>query len=187
MNPVANDTQNVIPPPKPQPAKQKLPDPEAIALKSRDAKKKAAEEAAAYRQKYKAAEARPNQVTSSTGQAAVSQMFTPLPGGGGVGSGSENPFGYGFGWYAALMRDKVARNWNRQGLDVRVQVPTVTIFFDVQRDGSIRNARIAQPSGNYLLDQSALRAVMTSSPFQPLPPQLPKDSYTISLEFRLTQ
>jgi hypothetical protein len=40
MNPVANDTQNVIPPPKPQPAKQKLPDPEAIALKSRDAKKR---------------------------------------------------------------------------------------------------------------------------------------------------
>ena len=188
VNPVANDTTSTIPaPPKPQPAKQKLPDPDAIPIKSRNAKK-SIEETAAARQKYRPTDQTlPNQVYSSTGQAAVSPLFTPAPGGGGVGSGSANPFGYGFGWYAALMREKVARNWNRQGLDMRMRIAPVIIYFEIYRDGSARNVRVAQTSGNFALDQSAVRAVVTSSPFPALPPQLPKDTYTISFEFRLTQ
>jgi TonB family protein len=185
-NPVANDTQNTIPPPpKPQKKTQKEPEPDAIPIKSRNVKK-SIEERAAVEQKYRPDPTmRPNQVTSSTGQAAVSELFTPAPGGGGIGSGSANPFGYGFGWYASLIRDRVARAWNRQGLDARSR--PVTVFFDIHRDGSVRNPRVATPSGNYAVDQSAVRAVVSASPFQPLPPQLPKEMYTVSLDFHLSQ
>ena len=124
-------------------------------------------------------------MTSTAGQAAVSELFTPAPGGGGIGSGSANPFGYGFGWYASLVRDRVARAWNRQGLDPRAR--PVTVFFDIYRDGSVRNARVMQSSGNFNVDQSAVRAVVSASPFQPLPPQLPKEMYTVSLDFHLSQ
>jgi TonB family protein len=185
-NPVANDTENTIPPPpKPQKQAQKQPEPDAIQIKSRNAKK-SIEDRAAVEQKYRPQPiTRPNQVTSSTGQAAVSELFTPTPGGGGIGSGSANPFGYGFGWYASLIRDRVARAWNRQGLDPRSR--PVTVFFDLHRDGSVRNPRVMTSSGNFAVDQSAIRAVAAAGPFQPLPPQLPKEMYTVSLDFHLSQ
>ena len=188
VNPVANDTESVIPaPPKPQPQARKSPEPDAIAIKSRNAQKRQ-QDLAAAQQKYRPyQQERPSQVYSSTGAAAVSPMFSQAPGGGGVGSGSENPFGYGFGWYAQLLREKVARNWRREGLDTSTKLPPVIVFFDLQRDGGVRNARVVQSSGNYALDQSAVRAVLQSSPFQPLPQQLPKDSYTISFEFYLNR
>ncbi|HET8549116.1 MAG TPA: TonB family protein [Bryobacteraceae bacterium] len=185
-NPVANDTENTIPPPpKPKAHTQQEPEPDAIPIKSRNVKR-SVQESAAIEQKYRPEQiTRPNQVTSSTGQAAVSPLFTPTPGGGGIGSGSANPFGYGFGWYAALVRERVARAWNRQGLDPRAR--PVTVFFDIYRDGSVRDARVMQSSGNFAVDQSALRAVVSAGPLQPLPPQLPKNVYTVSLEFRLSQ
>src|SRR5579863_52471 len=45
----------------------------------------------------------------------------------------------------------------------------VVITFDIQRDGSVRNAKVAQRSGDANLDYSALRAVTDAAPFPPLP------------------
>lgn len=186
VNPVANDTESVIPS-KPEPKKTvKAPEPDAIAIKGRNTQKNQSDRIASQ-QKYRPMPERSNQVYSGTGQAAVSPLISPAPGGGGVGSGSQNPFGYGHGAYAALIREKVARNWRREGLDPRLKLPPAIIVFDLQRDGSVSNARILQSSGHYLLDQSGLRAVLQSSPFQPLPRDLPNSSYTISLEFWLNQ
>lgn len=188
-NPVANDTESVIPSrPKPEPKAAKVPDPKAIALKSKDAVKRAAETSAST-QKYRPdAVERPNQVYSSTGQAAVSPLYSLAPGGGGVGSGSQNPFGYGFGWYAQLIRDKVARNWRTEQVDPRLKsAPEVVIVFELYRNGSARNFRVGQSSGNFALDQSSLRAVATSTPFQPFPPNMPKDMYMVDLTFRLSR
>lgn len=186
INPVANDTESVIPSkPKPQPRAVKE-DPDAISIRGKKVEKNQSDRIAA-KQTYRPAPDRSNQVYSGTGQAAVSPLISPAPGGGGVGSGSQNPFGYGYGAYAALIREKVARNWQRTGLDPRMKNPPVVVVFDLQRDGSVRNARVGQTSGHYALDQSGLRAVLQSSPFPPLPAGLTKSSYTISLEFWLNQ
>jgi len=186
-NKVANDSESTIPTlPKSQPKPQVKVEPDAIAIKSRNAPKRPSDMVTAN-QKYSALQdARPNQVYSSVGQAAVSPMFSLAPGGGGVGSGSQNPFGYGFGWYAQLIRDKVARNWHTEQVDPRLRTaPDVVIVFELYRDGSTRNVRVGQPSGNFALDQSALRAVAQASPFQPFPPNMTRDSYTIDLVFQL--
>jgi TonB family protein len=190
QNPVANDTESTIPsPPKPQPKTQRPPEREAIPIKNPNAPKRAAQHSESSTQKYRPYETeRPNQVYNPTGQATVSPMISLAPGGGGVGSGSQNPFGYGFGWYAQLLRDKVARNWHTEQIDPRLKTaPDVTIVFDLYRDGSVRNVRIGQPSGNFALDQSALRAVVQSAPFQPFPGTMPKDMYSVDLVFRLNR
>lgn len=44
-----------------------------------------------------------------------------------------------------------------------------TIYFALDRDGSIRDARVETTSGNATFDRSALRAVIESSPLPPLP------------------
>ena len=187
-NKVANDTESTIPtPPKPQPKRQQpKEDPDAIAIKSRHSPKRPSDLITPNQKYTSVPEPRSNQVYSSVGQAAVSPMFSLAPGGGGVGSGSQNPFGYGFGWYAQLIRDKVARNWRTEQVDPRLRTaPDVVVVFELNRDGSTRNIRIGQQSGNFALDQSALRAVAQSSPFQPFPPNMPRDSYTIDLVFQL--
>lgn len=184
INPVANDTESQIPsaPAKPQPKQAVKEDPKAIALKSRTPSKPAP---ASTPQKYSSVkESRPNQVYSSTGQAATSPMFSQAAGGGGVGSGSTSPFGNRFGYYEQLLRDKVARNWRSQDLDSSVRNPVVVVF-DILRSGNVQNVRVTQSSGNFAMDQSAQRAILMSNPFPPLPTQYERESATIEFWFRL--
>ena len=184
INPVANDTESQIPsaPAKPQPKPAVEDNRDAIALKSRNPQKKAAPQTT---QKYSPIkEPRPNQVYSSTGQAATSPMFSQAPGGGGVGSGSTSPFGNRFGYYEQLIRDKVARNWRSQDLDASVRNPVV-VTFDILRNGSIQNVRVTRSSGNFGADQSAQRAILLSNPFPPLPAQYEQNVATIEFSFRL--
>lgn len=184
INPVANDTESQIPsaPAKPQPKQAVKEDPNAIAIKSRDAKKKQAKQTTP--QKYSSIqEPRPNQVYSSTGQAATSPMFSQS-GSGTVGSGSTSPFGNRFGYYEQLIRDKVASNWRSQDLDSSVHEP-VTVTFDILRNGSVQNVRVTRPSRNFAMNQSAERAILMSNPFPPLPAQYERDLATIEFSFRL--
>jgi len=188
VNPVANDTESQIPsPPKPQ-AKPvpKPPEPDAVAIQSRNAKKKAAREAQPPQKYSSLPDPKPNQVYSNTGQALTSPMFSQAPGGGGVGSGSASPFGGRFGWYEQLLRERVARNWRSQDLDTSIR-NRVAVTFEIQRDGSIRNIRVSQTSGNFAMDQSAQRAILQSNPLPALPREFERDVATIEFWFSLQQ
>ncbi len=184
VNPVANDTESQVPsaPVKPQPKPAvKAPPPDAIAIRTKNAPKRVAP------QTYSSArDSKPNQVSSTTGQAAVSPLYSLAPGGGGVGSGSTSPFGNRFGWYEQILREKVARNWRSQELDSRIQVPVI-VTFEIQRNGTVRNVLVTRSSGNFAMDQSAQRAILLSSPLPPLPPQYEKDTALIEFWFRLQQ
>ncbi|MEJ7605907.1 MAG: energy transducer TonB [Bryobacteraceae bacterium] len=184
INPVANDTESQIPsaPVKPQPQpKAPPPDPDAIAIKGRARQKSTAAPQYSPVQKPK-----PNQIYSSTGQAVTSPLFSQAPGGGNIGSGSNSPFGNRFGWYEALLREKVARNWRSQELDAGIR-NVVIVTFEIIRNGTVRDVRVTRSSGNFTMDQSAQRAILTSSPFQPLPPQFERDAALIEFWFRLQQ
>ena len=187
-NRVANDTESQVPaPPKPQPKKTAAkPDPDAVALKSKSAKSKPVPTPTAQQRYTSVPDPKPNQVYSSTGQALTSQMFTQAPGGGGIGSGMGSPFGNRFGWYEQLLRERVARNWQSQDLDARIR-NRVSVMFEIQRDGSIRNVRISQSSGNFALDQSAQRAILMSNPLPALPREFERDSALIEFWFSLQQ
>jgi periplasmic protein TonB len=183
-NPVANDTRSQIPsaPSKPQPVRAPMPEPEAIPLPGREKQTGRTQQ---NQQRYNP-ERRDNQVYTRDGQAASSTIYSPSSGGGGVGSGSSSPFGARLGWYEQLLRERVSRNWRAEELDARLRnLPPAVVTFELLRDGSIRNVRVAQSSGNFALDQSAQRAIIQSAPFPALPPQFERNSANLEFLFRL--
>jgi TonB family protein len=184
INPVANDNESRVPqPPKVEPKKQaKAPDPKALPLKSRLAIQRALREES--QQHYRPQPPQPNQVFSSQPPAAVSPMFEK-PGSGGVGVGPNSVFGNRFGAYADLVIQRVTQKWQTNGLASVQTAPMVIVTFDILRDGSIRNAQLAQSSGNRTLDYSALRAVTDAQPFPPLPPDYGSSDANVELRFQL--
>jgi TonB family protein len=188
-NPVANDTESQVPQapskPKAQP-KVKTPEPNAIPLKSKNAKQTVSKQASAPnkwadQQKYK-----PNQVFSTGGQAVSSPVYNQ-PGAGGVGFGNNSPFGTQFGWYANLLREKISSAWRPGEVGARSQGSPVIVQFTMRRDGSLTPGlpRIVQSSGDGNLDRSAQRAILDGAPFPPLPPQLNGNEVNVELTFQL--
>jgi protein TonB len=182
VNPVANDTESQVPQAaKPEPKKRvKVPDEKAIPLKSRTAQKQPKQQA---QQRYRPEPLRPNQVTAAEAPAARSPIFQK-PGGGAVGLGQNNTLGSRFGAYADLVAQRVTEKWQNSALAGQ-SAPVAIITFDIQRDGSVKNAKVAQPSGNSTLDYSALRAVMDASPFPPLPSGFDRNQANVELQFQL--
>jgi len=72
--------------------------------------------------------------------------------------------------YFSRVQDKIDRlwvaTWSRSG------GAAATILFRIQKNGTIRDVQIEQPSGDWLFDQAALRAIHEANPLPPLPPGL---------------
>lgn len=167
-NPVANDTNTVVPsaPAKQEVEKQEpVPDKNAVAIPDRTPKKVA--EQPRHKQTY-VEPPQPNQINSRVPPAAVNPMYSMNQGGGGVGIGPNSPLGQQFGWYAEMVRKIIARNWVTSGLAGRQASPAI-ISFTISRTGSVSDVRLIQPSGNPAVDNSALRAVYNSNPLPSLP------------------
>jgi protein TonB len=107
------------------------------------------------------------------------------PGSGGIGVGPNSVFGNQFGAYADLVIKRVTDKWQTNGLGGLHTAPMVIITFDILRDGSVRNAKVAQRSGNDALDYSAQRAVMDAGPFPPLPAEYNRSEANVELRFQL--
>ncbi len=191
QNPLANDTESRVPaPPKPQPKIVKPPEPDAIPLRSR--KTTPAPERPSRRretaQQYRAQPDRPNQLYSGAGQRLSSNMYGNPAGGtsGAVGVGPRGAFGQRYGWYTALLEQRVGQKWRTDEVDPRLQTaPPVIVTFEIMRDGSVRNVRILQASGNRALDYSAQRAIFEAAPFPPLPQDYDRNSAQIEFWFQL--
>jgi TonB family protein len=91
---------------------------------------------------------------------------------------SETPE-FRFPPYVAIVRDKVERNWNpppgAKGAKVKV-------VFRILRSGRVGDSRLTESSGNFYFDQAAMRAILSSSPFPPLPEGFFKDSEVFSVD-----
>jgi TonB family protein len=81
--------------------------------------------------------------------------------------------------YLLIVRDKVERNWNpppgAKGAKVKVT-------FRVLRSGRVGEANLQESSGNFYFDQAAMRAILASSPFPPLPEGFFKEYETFSVD-----
>lgn len=75
-----------------------------------------------------------------------------------------------FNYYLLLLRNRIAQNWSPPaGLVAGAQPIRAVVFFQVDREGRVRNARIESPSGSEFFDRSAQRAIVLSDPLPPLP------------------
>ncbi len=188
-NPLANDSTSVVPQ---QPAPVKLQkqvkqEPEkAIEIPDKTARPKKLSPEKQVRDIFKPPEPyKSNQVFSNTPQAANSPMFGKQ-GSGGIDVGQASVLGDRYGAYANLVRDRIGQHWNRADLH---SLPSqfCTITFTIQRNGSVTNVQISKPSGDYLLDTSAKRAILDSDPLPSLPPEFPRNEATVELNFQLRQ
>lgn len=190
VNRVANDTESMVPQetkpePKAKPAVKEERDAIPIPTKQKEKEKRKAEQNRPLPLKTPTRQ-EPNQLTSRAGAQAASPLFAPAPGSGGVGIGTGAPFGYQFGAYAALVRDRVAAKWRTDGVPGNIRfLPLATVTFEIMRDGRVKNVEVVQSSGNRALDYSAQRAVTEASPFPPLPAAYSGSSATVEFSFRL--
>lgn len=187
-NPVANPTESQVPaPPKPEPKKPaRAPEPDAIPLRGREAPKKPTYMRSQTYAPYRAIQEKKNQLYSASGQALSSNMYGGLQGSGGVGAGTGTSFGNRFGWYRALLEQRVGQKWHTEDVDPRLQTaPVVIVTFEIESNGSVRNVRLMQGSGNRTLDYSAQRAINEAAPFPPLPQGYERDSAQIEFWFAL--
>ena len=187
-NPVANDTESVLPTPaevKPVPQEKKVVDDrDAIAIKKQKQIKKQTD-IAAQKQKFRPWEPPDNQLTSNAAPRTSSPMLA-VKGSGGVGTGQGSSLGTRFGWYEALIRQRISEKWNTQDVDSGIRtLPVSIVTFTIRRDGSVGNVRVAKSSGNYAMDTSAQRAIYEAAPLPPLPPEFERNSAAIEFWFEL--
>jgi TonB family protein len=96
---------------------------------------------------------------------AIGTTTTEVPiGGSGVTGFEGGDFPYTL--YVQSMQRRIGTNWFRP----QVAAGTATVvYFRIQRDGTISEAKVVTSSGNGTFDRAALSAVRSSTPLNPLP------------------
>lgn len=190
VNPLANDTKSVVPE-APAPAVKLrrqvvVPVPDAIALPDKRKKNQKLSPKELAKTTYRPpVEYKPNQVYSNTPQAANTPLYG-TQGTGGIDIGPASVLGSRFGAYVDLMRDRISQHWNTA--DVRAAASQkCAVSFTIARSGVVTNVQISTPSGSYLLDTSAKRAILDASPLPPLPREFTQSEATVELWFQLKQ
>ncbi|MFH0778070.1 MAG: TonB family protein [Candidatus Eisenbacteria bacterium] len=125
--------------------------------------------------------------------ATLHSLVTGPPGaqgGGGAGLGGfssqlqidiEN---FEFSYYLVAVRNKVSSNWSPPaGIAAAGASARTVVFFRILRNGRISDLKTETPSRANLFDQSALRAVLKSEPFPPLPRGFAESSLGVHFGF----
>lgn len=89
-----------------------------------------------------------------------------MPGIGAAGVTGLEGGNFPYNFYLERMVTLIGDNWIRPqtGADI-----TTVVYFQIHRDGTIREAEIKKSSGSGVFDRAALRAVIESSPLPRLP------------------
>jgi len=90
--------------------------------------------------------------------------------------GVDNP-DFTYGYYLDRLLSLIDAQWQRPNMG---EVKAV-LHFEIARDGSISDLRIAESSGYNSFDFAALRAVKSAAPFPPLPRGYKNDSLGVNL------
>jgi len=99
----------------------------------------------------------------------------------GISSAQVDAQDFGSPYYLSLVFGKIRDAWENP-----VQSSSTfmtTIYFRILRDGSIVETKVEKTSGIDLFDQSAMRAIIGSAPFPPLPVEFGGEYLGIHLEF----
>lgn len=87
-----------------------------------------------------------------------------------------------FPTYVDGVRNRISSNWLQSTVDPSIRwAPRAQFTFQILRDGTVTNVQMMQSSGNRSVDNSALRAILSSSPMSALPSSYSGSS--VSVEF----
>ncbi len=101
-----------------------------------------------------------------------------------TGPGGGGDFGGKFPAYVEALRNRISANWLQSTIDPTVNwAPRAQYTFQILRDGTVTNVQLTQSSGNRSVDNSALRAVLSSNPVSALPSNYSGSSVTVEFWF----
>jgi protein TonB len=170
-----------------EPKVEEKPEPTAIPIPARDAKKveKFARDTSQQKKPPQPVQTATNVIPFGQGGPVSGPYGTFSVGGakGGFGfTGGGGDFGSRYAWYVQVVRQKVSENWLKYEVDPSIHdARRVYITFDIVRSGRPENIQIEQSSGVPSLDQSAIRALQRIDTFGPLPSDY--RGSTVSVEF----
>ena len=134
----------------------------------------------------------PNAVAQNGGKMNVPTGTAQVPGAAAPGVNIQGQGGGDFaaryGWYIDAVRRKISSNWMQNTIDPAVRAAHAakcTMTFVIARDGTVKDIRLAQSSGNYSLDTSAQRALLSASPMPALPNDYSGSSVNVTFDFDL--
>jgi len=114
-----------------------------------------------------------------------------VPGqGGGVGVQGQGggDFASRYAWYVEGVRRRIQSNWLQNTIDSRVLADRsahCVVAFTITRDGTVKDVHISQTSGNLSMDNSGLRAVLSSNPMPALPNDYSGSYVVVTFDFDL--
>jgi protein TonB len=120
-----------------------------------------------------------------TGDSSANPGANPAAGANVIGQGGGD-FATRFGWYIQAAKRRVDPAWDRMSIDAGVRNSTTlhcSVSFSINRDGSLKNIRITQSSGNLSWDNASLRAIMNSNPLPQLPPDYQGSEVAVTWDF----
>jgi TonB family protein len=94
-----------------------------------------------------------------------------------------------YGWYIESVKRRIQSNWLQNTIDPAVRASRTAhavVEFTINKDGSVKDIRISQASGNLSMDNSGLRAVMSSNPMPALPPDYSGSTVRVIFDFDLS-
>ena len=98
--------------------------------------------------------------------------------------GAGGDFAGRFPSYVDGVRNKISLNWQQYTIDQSVRwAPRAVFTFQILRDGTVTNVQMTQSSGNRTVDDSARRALLSSSPMSALPSGYPGSSVSVEFYF----
>lgn len=106
-----------------------------------------------------------NQAESAASSTGASADFA-VPGIGSAGVTGLEGGDFPYDAYIDRMISLVGRNWFRPQTSGE---PLATVYFIVERNGTVRDVKIEKSSRNAAYDRAAFRAIRESSPLPPLP------------------
>jgi periplasmic protein TonB len=130
----------------------------------------------------------PGHSGSSSIPTGINEAPGPLNGGvqaRGVGGGD---FAGRYPWYVQAVKRAISQNWMQNTIDPAVRTARTaktTMTFSIGRDGTIKNIRMGQSSGNRSMDDSAQRALLSIDHFPPLPADYSGSYVDVTFDFDL--
>jgi len=94
-----------------------------------------------------------------------------------------------YGWYVESVKRRIQTNWLQNTIDPGVRAARVAhavVEFTIYKDGTVKDIRVTQTSGNLSMDNSGLRAIMSSNPMPGLPPDYNGSSVRVVFDFDLS-
>jgi TonB family protein len=113
----------------------------------------------------------------------------PLNGGLAVQGQGGGDFATRYGWYIEAVRRAINQNWMQNTIDPAIRAARrakTTLTFTINRDGTVKNIRVYQSSGNRSMDDSAQRALLSIEHFPALPADYSGRYVDVTFDFDLS-